>query len=42
MKSTFVILFIGAIIAVALAAPSRKVLEQDDNDDKLAKAVSLA
>ena len=39
MKSTFVILFIGAIIAVALAAPSRKVLEQDDNDDKLAKAV---
>ena len=39
MKSTFVILFIGALIAVAFAAPSRKVLEQDDNNDKLAKAV---
>lgn len=40
MKSSLIILLIGAIVAVACAAPSRslKVSLQDDDGDKLAKA----
>ena len=38
MKSSLVILLIGAIVAVACAAPSRKVsMQEDDDGDKLAK-----
>ena len=37
MKSSFIILLIGAIVAVAFAAPSSKVSMQDDDGDKLAK-----
>ena len=37
MKSSFVVLLIGAVVAVAFAAPSSKVSMQDDDGDKLAK-----
>ena len=37
MKSSFVILLIGAVVAVTFAAPSSKVSMQDDDGDKLAK-----
>ena len=38
MKSSLIILLLGAIVAVAFAAPSSKVSMQDDDGDKLAKA----
>ena len=41
MKSSLVIFLIGAIVAIACAAPSSKVSMQDDDGDKLAKTAKF-